>query len=197
MTLLPFATLALSLLPQGEEEKTKNEVPVPDAVSRGCARLLEMQEGAGGREWPYEGVYRVQEDGERVIPIGYRVGGSAIVASTLMQSPGYGDDPSRQEAVGRALDFVIESTEHPLMDPDYSGGYDVRGWGQGYALWFLTRMERMDLVPRQDKNRAKKAIQWYLDALQQIEMTTRSFRRPANSKTCAWRASDRRPRCSC
>ena len=46
-------------------------------VQRGCAILLEMQEGEGRREWPYEGVYRVREPGSKtaVIPLGYRVGG--------------------------------------------------------------------------------------------------------------------------
>ena len=37
------------------------------------------------REWPYEGVYR--ERGE--IPPGYRVGGTAIVLRSLIESPGW------------------------------------------------------------------------------------------------------------
>jgi len=65
---------------------------------------------------------------------------------------------------------VLESTAHPLMDPEYSGGYDVRGWGHCYALWFLCRMERLELTPKQRRAEVKKAIRWYLDALEEIEI---------------------------
>src|SRR5436190_2559152 len=64
------------------------------SVQQGCALLLDMQEGEGRREWPYEGVYRVRESGvdEDVIPIGYRVGGSALACLALVAAPGYAEE---------------------------------------------------------------------------------------------------------
>ena len=71
---------------------TAAEIPDDDAVvARGAELLLGCQEGEGAREWPYEGVYRVK----RKIPIGYRVGGTAICAMSLMAAAGYDDDPER------------------------------------------------------------------------------------------------------
>ena len=55
------------------------EAPSRAAVLRRSVELLvELQEPDG--QWAYEGVYRVA----RQIPVGYRVGGTAIVADTLL-----------------------------------------------------------------------------------------------------------------
>ncbi|MBX3385642.1 MAG: hypothetical protein KF768_03640 [Phycisphaeraceae bacterium] len=128
---------------------------VSEAMSAGVRMLLSMQEGPPvgrgggggnraekreaeegaevGREWPYEGVYRVRGE----IPIGYRVGGTAICGLALVRAPGYAGDEDRRGAVARGLGFIIEALDHPLMSPDYDGGYDVRGWGYTYALLFV------------------------------------------------------------
>lgn len=166
------ASAALALFPASQEQESPAVIapPVPEAIAVGIARLLEMQEGEGTREWPYEGVYRVREGSEPVIPIGYRVGGTSIVAGTLMTSPGYAEDEARQAAVARGLDFVLASMEHPLMNPKYSGGYDVRGWGHCYALWFLCRMQRLELTPAARRDDVKRAIRWYIAALEEIEI---------------------------
>lgn len=139
-------------------------------VQRAAQRLVEMEEGAEGvlGEWPYEGVYRVREPGLRgaVIPIGYRVGGTAIVALAMIRAPGFDDDPKRVQAVQRAVNFIEQSTEHPLMSPDdYAGGYDVRGWGYIYALLFLQELADRQSTTDQLKAQANTAIDWYLRAL--------------------------------
>jgi hypothetical protein len=161
---------ALALPGQGEVD-----VDVPRAVSQAVKSLLGMQEGKDQAEWPYEGVYRVKPyendyKGRRQIPIGYRVGGTSIVASALVLAPGFDDDAEREAAVERAALFVCESIAHPLMDPDYSGGYDVRGWGYIYALDFLLLLERRECVPKDLKRKHRKAVVYYLDALGKIEI---------------------------
>jgi len=119
MALSFFVTGALMCGLQDDEPAAaaQPDDPVDRAIARGVEILLSMQEGEPNAEWPYEGVYRVP--GERneppVIPIGYRVGGTAIVALSLVQAPGYEDDVARIAAVDRALAFIVESIDHPLM----------------------------------------------------------------------------------
>jgi hypothetical protein len=117
---------------------------VDAALARGVEAIVAMQErgtGVGGApegpcEWPYEGVYRVGSQ----IPVGYRIGGTSICALSLLAAPGYADDEKRRDAVRRACEFVCTAIDHPLMNPDYEGGYDVRGWGHAYGLSFLLRL---------------------------------------------------------
>ena len=139
---------------------------VNDAVLTGVAALIEMQEGEGQAEWPYEGVYRVRGE----IPYGYRVGGTSIVGSALVLASGWEEDEQRRDAVARAAEFVAAAIGEPLMDPDYSGGYDVRGWGYIYALDFLLLLERRELVPKQQRKAVAKAIDFYLDGLEALEI---------------------------
>jgi len=146
------------------------------AVQRGCEILLEMQEGEGRREWPYEGVYRVAEKGseEPVIPIGYRVGGTAIACLALIAAPGYADEPqaARREAVERGVGFVLEALELPLMEPERRGDYDVRGWGFIYALQLLAELERRALVPEVHAKAVDKAIPRLVEALEDTEISS-------------------------
>lgn len=144
------------------------------SVARGVEVILAMQEtgepaldgGPERAEWPYEGVYRV----ERRIPIGYRVGGTSICAMALLAAPGYGQDQVRQEAVRRACAFVCLAADHPLMNPDYDGGYDVRGWGHCYGLMFLLRLSADGVVPAGMEEEVARRTRQYLAALQQIEI---------------------------
>ncbi|MBK8976391.1 MAG: hypothetical protein IPM29_10715 [Planctomycetes bacterium] len=148
------------------------EFYVAAEVERGCAILLDMQEGDGRREWPYEGVYRTDEDGQRrVIPIGYRVGGTAIGALALLAAPGYdaADDPAaaeRRAAVRRALEFVLEALALPLMQPSTEDRYDVRGWGHIYALQLLLRLRDLGGVPAGLAEPVDERVTWLVDALQ-------------------------------
>ncbi len=134
--------------------------------------LVGGQEGGEGdarAEWPYEGVYRVRGQ----IPIGYRIGGTSIVCVALLRAPGYAADEARKGAVVRSLKFVTKSLHDPLMNPDYEGGYDVRGWGYTYALNFLLAMKStgaVDGLPEDLKPTVDEHIRWCIDAIQQTEI---------------------------
>ena len=150
--------------------KAAAQSPAPDdiakLVARGVEFILSAQEGDDKAEWPYEGVYRVGGQ----IPIGYRIGGTAICAMALIQAPGYPDDHTRQESVLRAVKFIIEGAKHPLMTPDYDGGYDVRGWGYTYGLSCLLRMKALDSVPQGLGDQVEATIKFFIDAIAKSEI---------------------------
>ena len=98
-------------------------------------QLLAMQQEDGA--WPYEGVYRV--GGE--IPVGYRVGGTSIVAGTLLHA--VPEDAAARKAVEKALAFVLKDLEHPLMAQSTDNTYDVRVWGHACALEFFCHATRL------------------------------------------------------
>jgi hypothetical protein len=100
------------------------------------------------------------------IPIGYRVGGTAIAALALIEAPGYGEDAGRREAVARAVDFIIKAAEDPLMLPDYDGGYDVRGWGYTYGLALFLRLKALNAFPAGREDAADGLIRQNINAIQ-------------------------------
>lgn len=100
-------------------------------------RLVEMQEDDGA--WPYEGVYRVR----REIPVGYRVGGTAIVCTALLYAAD-ADDEDAAEAIDRGIALILEELDHPLMAASDEDAYDVRVWGHIYALDFFSRLRDED-----------------------------------------------------
>jgi hypothetical protein len=126
-------------------------VPVADeapldpqvAVARAVAQLLTMPEGEGD-QWPYEGVYR-EDRGQ--LPVGYRVGGTAIVCLGLLAAPGCRDDEARMAALHKGLRFVLATLDHERMDDGFVGSYDVRGWGHIYALSMLLHLREARLAP--------------------------------------------------
>jgi hypothetical protein len=137
-----------------------------EAVKEGIAAILRLQQGKGGAEWPYEGVYRVRGQ----IPWGYRVGGTAICALVLAEAPGYADDPERQRAVEKALRFICESrNERDLSIDSYEGGYDVRSWGHIEAVATLARLKRQKLIPEKLAEEGERAMAFYLDAVHKLE----------------------------
>ena len=174
MALLAALALSLTLIQESPS------APDPGAaVQRAVVELLEMQEGPARAEWPYEGVYRVApysdgqpaEPGKRgQIPMGYRVGGTSIVALSLLRAPGYDEDEARQEAIERAVAFVCGSRRHELMDPEYEGGYDVRGWGYVYAIELLSTLLVEDRVPAGLEKEVRAAQKAYLKSLEEIEI---------------------------
>ncbi len=128
---------------------------------------LARPEGEKG-EWPYEGVYRV--GGE--IPIGYRIGGTAIVGTSLLDAPGLGQSELRRDAIVRAARFIIPALSNPLMSPtDYDGGYDVRGWGYTYALLFLLRCQDEKILPEDLAPKAHEAAAFCIDAIQRTAIS--------------------------
>ena len=183
-TLLPAALLLITTSlasaqdappPAAPSAAPKAEQPAgPDlnaAVGDCVKSLLAMQEtldeGKDKAEWPYEGVYRVKGE----IPVGYRVGGTAITATALLRAPGYAEDAERQAAVDRAVGFVCESINHPLMsEADYDAGYDVRGWGYCYALHFLCELKASAALTEARREGVEKAISFYLSSIQKTEI---------------------------
>lgn len=136
------------------------------AVQQAVAAMLRMEEGPDRGEWPYEGVYRVR----RQIPVGYRVGGTAIVCEALLAAPSDRDDADRIDAIRRGAGFVLKSREHPLMSPEYDGGYDVRGWGYTAALSMLTMTMNDDRLDEAFRDQARDGAKWYLAAIQKTEI---------------------------
>jgi hypothetical protein len=143
---------------------------IPAVVEQSAALLLSLQESLDGAEvsgeWPYEGVYR--EGGD--IPIGYRVGGTAICAWALIESPGYADSRERREGVARAIDFMIDKLADERMGASFTGTYDVRGWGHIYALELFLRLRAKELVPEARAEEIDQAIRALILALQETEI---------------------------
>lgn len=165
------------------QESPVDEARVAEAVAGGRRLLLERQEGPDRSEWPYQGVYRVRptaDDPETliegtgrrrsVIPIGYRVGGTAIAGRALARGLETEDPEARRAALERARAFVVACTDHPLMSPEYDGGYDVRGWGYIYALGFLLDLRERGLVSEAAAGATDDAIEFYIAALRSIEI---------------------------
>ena len=154
--------IAIAAVPAAGFTAAAEEPDEATLVARCVELLLGAQEGDGEAEWPYEGVYRVQGR----IPIGYRVGGTAIVALSLLQAPGYQDDEARRASLRRATSFIVGSIDHPLMVPDVSGRYDVRGWGYTYGLSYLLALRRLGLTPDGLAEDADAAIEFFIGGLQ-------------------------------
>jgi len=156
------------------EEIQLEKIDLAAAVARGAAHLLLMQERAEGQpqtalpsEWPYEGVYRAGGK----IPIGYRVGGTAIVVTALVRAPGYEADAKRVGAVAEATKFICEQTSHPLMSfEDYDAGYDVRGWGYTYALLCLCELQQQNRIPAGQEKDVARAMAFYVQAIEQTQI---------------------------
>ena len=150
--------------------------PSVDAlVSTAVTRIEAMQsKGPGGdvvAEWAYEGVYRVGGD----IPYAYRVGGTSITGLALLEAPGLAQSPERNAALIRAVEFVVQSPDEPLMSFDpavYRGGYDVRNWGHCYGLRFLLRAKSTLKLSPELTLKVDRAMQFFLEALKKTEIPT-------------------------
>lgn len=167
---LSLVPSAVALAPQEAEPKKK--LPnVESAAKKAHALLVDLQENLADpkgteREWPYEGVYR--EKGQ--IPVGYRVGGTAISAWALVESPQHAKSKESQAAVARAVDFLFETLEDPAMAAGFSGGYDVRGWGHAYALQLFLRLRAEKLVPKGKEEALDAWVKRLVEVLHQTEI---------------------------
>lgn len=121
---------------------------VADLIAAAVKQLVRMQEDGG--EWPYEGVYRVN----RALPAGYRVGGTAVVATALLFAAPR--DEAACAAVDKALAFVLKELGDPLLTPSSENAYDVRIWGHAYALEFLCHIRQF----KRAGDHAKEVDQW-------------------------------------
>jgi len=142
-------------------------------IRRECARLIvsmqekERDDEAEPAQWPYEGVYRVEGE----IPVGYRVGGTAICAESLVLTPGYDENEEARAAVTRALRYLCDARRHPLMSfEDYDAGYDVRTWGAIYALDAICLLKQRGAIPVDLTGRCADAAAWYLEAIIKTEI---------------------------
>ncbi len=129
-TLTVMITLLVWICPLAAESPAPD---VPALIKHAVAQLVAMQEPDGA--WPYEGVYRVKG----AIPIGYRVGGTALVCEVLLHGAP-ANDSKAQLALARGTEYVLKGLDHPLMQPSRDDRYDVRVWGQAFALEFLCQM---------------------------------------------------------
>jgi hypothetical protein len=134
---------------------------VAAATTAAVAALLQLAEGDAREQWPYEGVYR-DVDG---IPLGYRVGGTAIVCLAFVAAPGYGEDKERQAALQRGVAFVLKSLDEPRMAVAFDGKYDVRGWGHIYALQLFLTLQDQKLVPKAHADAILAKTPWLVQAL--------------------------------
>lgn len=172
--LLPL--LVVSLLPAQKKRASRDpaagrlitEFPVPDvpplnvaeASTKAIKGVLRLQED--GSQWPYEGVYR--ED-RGLLPVGYRIGGTAITIMGLVAAPGYRKDTSRVAAVERGIKFVLETLNHDRMQEGFIGGYDVRGWGHIYALTCFLHLRDARLVPKNMTEDVADKTKWLVKTL--------------------------------
>ncbi len=127
--LLPLAGVGVGSASFAGSDDPSNKELILTAVTQ----LLLMQESDG--TWPYEGVYRV--GGE--IPIGYRIGGTALVGEALLHSAA-ADDKKVFSAIARGIDYILAALEDPRMAPSKKNAYDVRVGGHCYALDFFCQL---------------------------------------------------------
>ncbi|MCB9876442.1 MAG: terpene cyclase/mutase family protein [Planctomycetes bacterium] len=172
--------LLAALLPAQQEKKAPapadgyaptifTEFPVADgkpldvdaATAAAIAGMLRLQEG-DDEQWPYEGVYR-EDRGQ--LPVGYRVGGTAIGILGMVAAPGYRADADRKAAVTRGLTFVLDTLENQRMTEGFEGTYDVRGWGHIYALTCFLQLQDHGLVPKALADRVADRTGWLVKIL--------------------------------
>jgi hypothetical protein len=121
------------LVPATAEEATLDQSALDDAIVTGVDGLIELQDDDGA--WPYEGVYRVGGK----IPVGYRIGGTAICCEALMYATAAGHEQANT-AISRGVDLILAELEDPRMEPSKANRYDVRIWGHIYALDLFCRL---------------------------------------------------------
>lgn len=177
-SLVLLASLA-SGAPNEEDAAARSAVKldVDGAVGRAVTRIVELQESLAApkkngkapasNEWPYQGVYRESDD---VSPIGYRVGGTAICAWALVESPQYAQSEEAQAAVERGVGFILELLDHERMNDGFIGGYDVRGWGHTYALQLFLTMRARGALPKKHAAAVGRAIPALVKLLQDTEI---------------------------
>ncbi|HRP63935.1 MAG TPA: terpene cyclase/mutase family protein [Phycisphaerales bacterium] len=159
---LPFIVLSCAMANAVQADEPSREA----MIARGVEILLDMQEGETKAEWPYEGVYRVS----RTIPVGYRVGGTAIAAAALLHAPGLADDAPRQAAIHRAIRFIADSIDDHAMIHHVEATYDVRGWGYAYGLWFLAQAKAMKIIPDDLAPDVEKTMAFFIKGIEITEI---------------------------
>ncbi|MCI0587390.1 MAG: hypothetical protein L0323_11175 [Planctomycetes bacterium] len=166
---MPRTLLALALLAPSDP-RLPGDGPAPDidrAIADGVRILVGCQEEGGA--WPYQGVYGGKDaKGDYLPPVGYQIGGTAISALALLHAADPKDEAA-QRAIDAGVDFVLKTLAHPLMTPEFAGGYDVRIWGHAYALHLLARCKALDRGgPRSEAIDLR--IPWLVAAIEKTEI---------------------------
>jgi hypothetical protein len=140
--LLAVSFLLLGFLTLPPAAQPQDKVPAPaELMQQAIKQLVAIQEEDGA--WPYEGVHRVQGK----IPVGYRVGGTSLVGSTLLlAAPAHAEG---RAAVERGLTLVLKELNDPAMAPSTAPRYDVRVWGHACALEFLCNVRAAKVAGKQ------------------------------------------------
>jgi hypothetical protein len=132
------------------------------ATKSAIAAMLALQEGDEQDQWPYQGVYKEDNNPS---PVGYRVGGTSIACLGLLAAPGFAGDAARQDAVKRGLAFVLRTLDAPRMSGEFIGSYDVRGWGHIYALELFLHLQDRKLVPEPLAEAVAEKTKWLVATL--------------------------------
>jgi hypothetical protein len=151
---------AARTVPPGSANISKSGDALDRLISTGIEQLLA---GEDNGSWPYEGVYRDPED--RSIPIGYRVGGTAIVCDALLHAAKL-QDTKAAAAIDRGLRFILANLPDPKLATSRADVYDVRIWGQSWALEILCRLEsagRLGAAKKEAESWIPKLIQTIVD----------------------------------
>lgn len=150
---LAISWLVLLLaMPKISVAQSLESAEIDEAIETAIARLLEIQKEDGS--WPYEGVYRVN----RKIPVGYRIGGTAICCEALL----YGtkiDNEKANDAIRSGVKRIIAELKDPRMKPIKPNRYDVRIWGHIYALDLFCRIKQQQRLPDLDATLGKQIQQ--------------------------------------
>jgi len=133
MVIFGFMWFSTTGQTQEVENRTSDSLNL-SLIESATKRLVEIQEQDGA--WPYQGVYRVRGQ----IPLGYRVGGTALVCAALLDAP-LADRTQSDQAILKGVKLILKELEHPLMQPSQENTYDVRVWGHIYALDLFARLE--------------------------------------------------------
>jgi hypothetical protein len=141
-----------------------------DAVSAAVQRLIALQEGDDHDQWPYEGVYKEKGESGMQLPVGYRVGGTAIVCESLMAVPDLVKDKARVEAMQRGVEFILKALDADRMKVDFISTYDVRNWGHIYALDLFLKLQGCSVLPKEMREQAAKKVPWLIQALCEMSL---------------------------
>lgn len=133
---VPLIFVFCSFVPVLAEDTATPQISISEKlIQQSTTRLIELQESDGA--WPYEGVYRVR----RQIPVGYRIGGTAIVCESLLYAS---ESAPAFAAIERGVEVILKDLEDLRMRADTSNRYDVRVWGHIYGLDLFCRLRSID-----------------------------------------------------
>lgn len=118
-----------------KSDATKNDgnTKIATVIEKSVAELLAAQAKDGS--WSYEGVYRVRGK----IPVGYRIGGTAIVCESLLYTTKKSDQKANK-AMQKGVQLILNDLKNPLMKMSQQNRYDVRVWGHIFSLDLFCRL---------------------------------------------------------